>query len=186
MTDQNIFGLHTLPLAHAPKIRQEQKTRIRKGEVVRETVWLDAQGNELEKISDHEFQVKSTRGGPTKKPTVIRGYPNVELQFLSKRFMSSSAPMLYHQPQEYEKYENDFGLAIVIVCMGFLFWFLAGYLVGRRSILNRFAPIPIVPNIPNIDNTPTIPTAITIVPNIPNIPNTPKILNFPNTLSSEQ
>lgn len=55
-----LHGFHTLP-----GVYQHEKTTIKQGFIVRELVWKDTMGNELEKISDRppKFVVKKSYNG---------------------------------------------------------------------------------------------------------------------------
>lgn len=132
----NVFGLSS-PSTPNHRVRREERIKIRKGEIVKEQVWLDTHGNELEMIRGGEFQVRTEKNVARKGP-IIRGYPDppvntqtipIELQFYPKKQNQFSEPY-YYQPS-----------VILVTCMAFLFWFLAGYALGRRTMLKLSAAI---------------------------------------------
>jgi hypothetical protein len=132
-----------------PGVHQEERTKIRKGVIVKEKVWFDDKGNELEKLTDDPvtFQVITKQ---TKPAPVIKGYPDlvpdyqtipIEIQFIPKK---SSELMVRHQTANRTDWEIDENLGAALLMVGSatllcMLWFFAGYFLGRKVKENIMA-----------------------------------------------
>ena len=129
-------------------VHQEERVKIRQGLIVREKVWMDARGNELDKISDDPptFQVKPPPQSPTHVPApIIHGYPEpppdpyqqtipIELQFIPQR-KTKGAPGSGSWGDTPEA--EDWWVGVVVASLAglmFALWFLLGYWTGRRAV----------------------------------------------------
>ena len=127
-------GANVRGLDRTTRVFREERTRIRKGEIVKEWVWLDTFGNELEKVSDQPptFNILSRKGDAS---PVIHGYDSmlpqvqsipIELQFIPKK------PTAVTQTSA----EEDLWSALLMLASLLLVMasaFLLGYTVGRRQ-----------------------------------------------------
>ncbi len=105
-----------------PSIYQKEKTTIKKGEIIRKKVWVDSWGNELEK-KGNMFYTKTSN------------------DFLFDEIFGSLNSR-HMQPQQDDLSEEIFLCTIFLIGI-FLFGYLLGYFLGRRSntqmndIINR-------------------------------------------------
>jgi len=130
-----VRGLHD-----PPDVYEQEKTTIRNGCIVRETVWKDTMGNELEKVSSYptRFVIKK----PYYQNTLIGGggalFPDpatktFEIQFTPKGLLGENTGE--------EAYDSQEALTEVVLLTCFLILmflsFFLGYLVasmrGRRK-----------------------------------------------------
>jgi hypothetical protein len=143
-----LHGFHTMP-----GIYQSEKTTIKQGEIVREKIWKDTWGNELEKIHDKppKFIVK--------KPVDhylhdTQGSSSTHRWFFDLPSLArlSNITNPNHYPQTIK--DNDDNLEDLIAFMIFtsslLFLFLSAFSLGYSVALYRKARKPIEIEMPNL------------------------------------
>lgn len=127
---RKIFGMHRPHPEAWHRVHQEERVKIRQGEICRERVWLDEFGNELDQVDDHTFRVRPPAPAAKQPPQpVIHGYPEVPLADIELQFVA--------HPRAAAPHAADLDLALALLLVGtltllVLLWFLAGYLLGRR------------------------------------------------------
>lgn len=142
---RKVNGLRTH--AEPARVRQEERVKIRKGWIVREKVWLDVFGNELDKLQDDPLTFH-VRPPPEvvaqRKAPVIHGYPEppppethaIELQFIPKKTTDH-----WDDTREAEEFWVALLLVVAAAVLLCMLWFLLGYWTGRR-VAAAVVPLP--------------------------------------------
>ena len=109
-----------------PDIFREEKTTIKNGVIMREHVWKDTDGNELERVSDNppRFSVK--------KSAHPHQFMPIEIQFLPKRGNSlMNGLQQTYSPKVSQDSSNDDVIMFVCFALIAILLFFLGYVIGN-------------------------------------------------------
>lgn len=117
-----VKGLHD-----APSVMQREKTTIRKGVIVRQKVWVDSHGQEMEKVGDQFIAKHSTPTWPA--------------------MLSHSHPYPHHHRTPRDEDLVWEGLVLVTFFLLLLtLVFLLGVWIGLRLRRPSTQPLPVTPS----------------------------------------